>query len=146
MTIVIPLRHTYSHYFYPLMRLTFPKEEKLKSEKQIQEVFTKGSSITVFPIKLLFLKTEEKISNFQVGFTVPKRNFRGAVQRNRLKRLLREAYRVNKPRFFNKTQGSYAFMFLYLGKEMASFQDLEVKMREVLDKFVIRVADEKVNP
>jgi ribonuclease P protein component len=146
MTIVIPAPHAYSCYFYPLMRFTFPKEEKLKREKQIQEVFAKGSSITVFPLKVLYLKTENKISKFQVGFTVPKKNFRSAVKRNRVKRLLREAYRLNKHRIFNKTEGSYAFMFLYLGKELPSFKDLEVTMCKVLDKFLIRVADEKVDP
>ena len=146
MTIVIPPPHAYSCYFYPLMRFTFPKEEKLKREKQIREVFDKGAPITVFPLKLLYLKTEDKIFKFQAGFTVPKRNFRRAVERNRIKRLLREVYRLNKPHIFNKTEGSYAFMFLYLGKELPAFHDLEETMRKLLNKFISRVDDEKVDP
>ncbi len=145
MTIVIPAPHAYSCYFYPQMRFTLPKEEKLKHEKQIREVFDKGSSITVFPLKLIFLRTENKISKFQVGFTVPKKNFRAAVQRNRIKRLLREAYRLNKHRIFNKSEGSYALMFLYLGKEMTSFQDVEATLRKVFDKFLTRMDDEKAD-
>lgn len=146
MTIVIPAPQAYSCYFYRLMRFTFPKEEKLKHEKQIQEVFTKGSSITVFPLKLLYLKSGNKISKFQVGFTAPKKNFKSAVARNRVKRLMRESYRLNKHLIFNKTEGNYAFMFLYLGKEMPSLNDVEGAIHKIFDKFLIREADEKVDP
>ncbi|MBT8281346.1 MAG: ribonuclease P protein component [Muriicola sp.] len=127
------------------MKFTFPKEEKLKHEKQIQEVFAKGSSVTVFPIKLLYLKLEKDDCGFKAGFSVPKRNFKSAVARNRGKRLLREAYRLNKHRIFNKTEGSYALMFLYLGKELSSFPDVEKNMRSVLSKFLSREANEKVD-
>ncbi|GGD50300.1 ribonuclease P protein component [Muriicola marianensis] len=146
MTIIIPVSHAISHYFYPLMRFTFPKEEKLKREKQIREVFDKGTSVTVFPLKMIYLRTENKISKFQVGFTVPKKNFRKAVERNRMKRLLRESYRLNKHLIFNRTEGSYAFMFLYLGKEMTSLQDVETAMCKVFDKFLKRIDDGKVDP
>ncbi|QBA65673.1 ribonuclease P protein component [Muriicola soli] len=127
------------------MRSTFPKEEKLKHQKQIQEVFAKGSSVTVFPLKLLYLKWERGDSNFKAGFSVPKRNFKSAVERNRLKRLLREAYRLNKHGIFNKTEGNYALMFLYLGKELPSFPDVERNMRSVLSKFLSREANEKAD-
>lgn len=146
MTIIIPVPHAYSCYFCLLMRFAFPKEEKLKSEKQIQEVFSKGTSITVFPLKLIYLKSENKEFRYRAGFTVPKKNFREAVKRNRIKRLLREAYRLNKHLIFNKTEGNYALMFLYLGKEMSSFQVVEGTMRKVLDKFLTRIIDEKVDP
>lgn len=143
MTIIIPVAQAYSCYFCLLMKFTFPKEEKLKHEKQIQEVFTKGSSITVFPLKLLYLKTENKATGIKVGFSVPKRNFKSAVARNRVKRLLREGYRLNKHSFFNKTEGNYALMFLYLGKEMPSFYVIEKKMQSIFDKFLTREANEK---
>jgi ribonuclease P protein component len=127
------------------MRFRFPKVEKLKHEKQIQELFEKGDSITSFPLKLIYLASDNKRARFCVGFTVPKRNFKSAVQRNRIKRLLREGYRLNKHLIFNKTEGSYAFIFLYLGKEIPSFQEVEDHIITILNKFIIRETHEEVD-
>jgi len=66
---------------------------------------------------------------------VPKRNFKSAVKRNRIKRLLREVYRLNKALVFNNTNNDFAFLFLYLGKDMPSFDTLNHKMKVLLKKF-----------
>ena len=73
------------------MRETFGKREKLKRQKQIQQLFAEGKSMSVFPIKLVYLQTDhESTSKIVAGVSVSKRNFKKAVKRNRIKRLLRE--------------------------------------------------------
>jgi len=125
------------------MSSRFPKKEKLKSEILIRRVFEDGKSISSYPLKLIYLPInghpEVKI---QCGVTAPKRNFKSAVKRNRIKRLLRESYRLNKENIFNNIEGSYAFVFLYLGKEMPEYEDVEKHMKVILKQFLIKVSNE----
>lgn len=125
------------------MGRTFPKKEKLKSRKLIERLFAEGTSIKVRNVKLLFLEAElPKDVPFQVGVTVPKKNFKSAVKRNRIKRLLRESYRLNKPRLFNNSKGNFAFLFLYLGKDMPDYHSIEQNVQAILQKFLKEKNDE----
>ena len=119
------------------MNFLYPKTEKLKSRKLIDRLFAEGEAVTKYPIKLIYLKTElpEDVS-IQAGVAVPKKSFKGAVKRNRIKRLLREAYRLNKHLVFNNSESSFAFLFLYLGKEMPNFVDIERNLQALLAKFL----------
>lgn len=119
------------------MDYTYPKNEKLKSRKLIDRLFVEGQSVSNYPIKLIYLNTElpEDVI-IQAGVAVPKKNFKSAVKRNRIKRLLREAYRLNKPSGFNNSEATFAFLFLYLGKEMPVYPDIERNMVRVLAKFL----------
>ncbi|TVZ16123.1 ribonuclease P protein component [Maribacter sp. MAR_2009_72] len=121
------------------MDQTFGKKEKLKSKVLITKLFDKGKGISSFPLKLIYLPVTNHTVSFKTGVTVSKRNFKSAVDRNRIKRLLREAYRRNKALVFNNTEGNYAFLFLYLGKEMPSFEQLDHKMKLVLNKFKLQI-------
>ncbi len=113
------------------------RKEKLKSKKLFGRLFEEGKSLSGFPLKLIFVKTDQPINTvFQVGVTVPKKNFKGAVKRNRIKRLLREAYRRNKPIIFNNTQSGYALLFIYLGHEMPAFHNVERQIKFLLTKFL----------
>jgi len=126
------------------MNFSFPQKEKLKSKKLIEQLFEEGQSISNFPLKLIYLKTVfDDNSKVKTGVIAPKKSFKKAVHRNRIKRLLREAYRLNKPLVFNNIEGSFAFMILYLGKEMPHYQIVEEKMKGLLKKFVKNHADEK---
>lgn len=119
------------------MRFTFGKQEKLKSRKLIEKLFTEGSSVKKFPVRLVFLQTEHT-SDFpvQVGFSVPKRNFKKAVDRNRIKRLLREAYRLQKNSLYEQLQQPYIFMFTFIGKKDPTYLEAEQKIQEVLALFM----------
>jgi len=79
---------------------------------------------------------------FQVGVTVPKKNFKSAVKRNQIKRLLRESYRTNKPLLFNNSKANFAFLFLYLGKEIPKYREIESDMKAILQKFLKQMNDE----
>jgi len=78
-------------------KYTFHKEERLSKDKLIQELFDKGSSFYLFPFKVFFMPNpDEAVSFHQVVISVSKRNFKRAVDRNLIKRRIREAYRLNK--------------------------------------------------
>lgn len=81
-------------------RLTLGADERLKREKDLETLFRQGKAFSVFPLKLIWLLTapragEEKVC-VKAAFTAPKKKFRKAVQRNRVKRLLRESWRLQK--------------------------------------------------
>jgi ribonuclease P protein component len=125
------------------MAFTFPKKERLKSKKLFDRLFAEGKGIKAGSLKLLYLKTElpEDVL-FQVGVAVPKKNFRSAVKRNRIKRLMRENYRLNKHLIFNNSEGAFAFLFLYLGKEMPDYGTIERSIQTLLQKFIKESNDE----
>lgn len=116
------------------MRYTFSKGEKLKSRKQIGHLFDEGATIKEFPIRLKYLKLSEKEAPVKVAFSVPKRTFKLAVDRIRIKRLLREIYRKNKHIIINELDGEYVLMFLYLDKQEWKQGALEEKMILILNK------------
>jgi len=125
------------------MSSKFPKKEKLKSEILIRSIFEEGKSITSYPLKLIYLEIKDPTrAKIQCGVTVPKRNFKSAVKRNRIKRLLRESYRLNKEQIFNNIEGSFAFLFLYIGKEIPGYEEVEKHMRVILQKFLKKVTNE----
>ncbi|WP_033959489.1 ribonuclease P protein component [Psychroserpens jangbogonensis] len=123
------------------MSFSYPKKEKLKSQKLIEQLFSEGKSVSAFPLRMVYLKTEfEDDVQFKTGVSTSKRNFKNAVDRNRIKRLLREAYRLNKTAYFNNISGSYALMILYIGKDGTDFDSVETKMKQLLDAFSEKVS------
>jgi ribonuclease P protein component len=122
------------------MQQTFKKQEKLKKSKLIEQLFTQGKSVTVFPIKLIFLEIDhDSPYKIQAGVTVSKRNFKNAVDRNKIKRLLREVYRKNKFMIYDsENTKKHIFMFIYLGKTEFEYHVLEDKMKSLLQKFILK--------
>lgn len=118
------------------MRFSYSKKDKLKSKKLIEQLFTDGKAITAYPLRLVYLKTDfEDGSQLKTGVSVSKRLHKTAVSRNRIKRFLREAYRLNKPLYFNNSSASYAFMILYLSKDGTTFDKLNTSMKLLFEKF-----------
>jgi len=115
------------------MKLTLGKLERLKSRKLIEKLFAEGKSVKKFPLRMVFLQTSHT-STFpmQAGFSVPKRNFKRAVDRNRLKRLLRETYRLRKEILYTKLEKPTICMISYIGKEEISFEEMYSKMTILL--------------
>ncbi|PTM11889.1 MAG: ribonuclease P protein component [Bacteroidetes bacterium] len=126
------------------MKATYSKIEKLKSKILIEKLFLEGKSIAAFPLRLVFLETEfEESVIAKCGVSVSKRHFKNAVDRNRVKRLIREAYRLNKNTFFNNITTQYAFMILYIGNDKPTFEQTNIAMNQLLEKFVKKVSDQK---
>ncbi len=129
------------------MKFTLGKPEKLKSRKLIASLFSEGKQIKAFPIKLLYLQTNHT-SNFpiQVAFSVPKRNFKKAVYRNRIKRLLREVYRKEKPALYSKVQKPYIFMIIFMGDKMPEYDQLEKAIKKLLNGFIEKIKQDEDSP
>ena len=118
------------------MRYTYGNKDKLKSKKTIELLFSKGQAITVFPLKLIYMPIGHKDGSvIKAGVSVSKRLHKKAFVRNRIKRLLREAYRLNKPKYFNNSETPYALMFLYIGKDVPDFEGIKQNMALLLSKF-----------
>ena len=119
------------------MSFKFGKPEKVKSKKLIGQLFKEGDQITAFPLKLFYLpvKTEQDVK-IKVAVSVPKKNFKSAVQRNKIKRLMRESCRLNKHLIFNNIEGNFAFLILYLGKELPNYRGVEDSLKGIFRKLV----------
>ena len=115
-----------------LRRHTFPKEEHLCRKKLIEELFSKqGSSFGVYPLRIVWIKSEmPTTAPPQVLISVSKRTFKRAVDRNRLKRLIREAYRLNKYRLTEQPEGHPIALLgiIFTGKEKSSLALVEKKL------------------
>jgi len=123
---------------------SFNKKEKLKSRKLLDQLFTKGKSVSVFPVKVFYLPlASEADEPVQAGVGVSGRNFSKATDRNRIKRLLREAYRLNKSilhEALTADQKKIAVFILYLGKEKPELTALNEAMPLVLNKLITAIA------
>ncbi len=119
------------------MQFTFNKNEKLKSKKLIEQLFVNGKSVSDYPLQLIFLKIDHDGEYpIKAGVSVSKRKFKSAVKRNKIKRLLREAYRMNKHLIYENCTDKYIFMFLYVDENEQNYVFIEEKMINLLQKFL----------
>ena len=114
------------------------KSERLKSRKQIDALFEAGKKITHFPFRLLY-RAEEGVGELKAGFTVSSKNFPRAVDRNRIKRLCREAYRQQKKELETrvlKNKAPLHLFFIYTGKKIISYRETFSGLGELLNKLI----------
>ncbi|MFT4698250.1 MAG: ribonuclease P protein component [Flavobacteriaceae bacterium] len=115
------------------MNFKFPSSERLKSKKAIELLFTEGKSVKSYPVKIFYLPSET-IENTQATFAVPKRNFKSAVDRNRIKRQLKEVYRLHKQLLITNKEQKVTLLFLYLSKDKLPYATIEKAMVSALNK------------
>jgi ribonuclease P protein component len=110
----------------------FPKSERLHSKVEIEELFSRGQQFSLYPLKIIYLLKEQEGPLFsnQVLFAVPKKRFKRAVDRNLLKRRIREAYRLNKDLLTRKGPEFYLLIgYIYIGREIEKYQVIEKKLK-----------------
>lgn len=123
----------------PVKQFSYNKKEKLKSRKRLEALFTAGTTFIVFPLKVFYQEVEVQDSILKTGVGTSRKNFRKAVERNRIKRLLREAYRIEKPGLLNYLQQNkkqIALFFLYIDKSLPEYNLLKEKMQQAIEKLI----------
>ena len=122
------------------MKQTFKKEERLSSKKSIAVLFAEGDSFFQYPFKVIFKKGQsEQAFPVQLLISVSKRNFKKAVDRNKIKRLIREAYRLNKHLLsdaLTDSKGSLLLAFIYTAKTIPEFKEVERKIILILQRLI----------
>ncbi|WP_262488019.1 ribonuclease P protein component [Chitinophaga niabensis] len=118
---------------------SFNKEEKLKSRKMIETLFRKGKAFSIFPYRVIFMPATLTSDKYpvQAGFSVSSRKFPHAVDRNRIKRLGRECYRLQKQGLYDALAGKstqMAVFFIYTDKKIADFPTLRDKFSVILER------------
>lgn len=115
----------------------FGKQDKLKSKKLIEDLFIQGKSVKKFPLKLVYLPLNQSEEiQLKTGVSVPKKLVKTAPKRNRIKRLMREVFRKNKYLVTNEITGTYAFMFIYISRDLTDYETLNKTMIKLLQNFV----------
>lgn len=118
-------------------RFGFGKKEKLKSRKRIEELFLNGKNFSVFPLRVTYQFSPSEETAVQVGVTAGKRYFKKAVDRNRIKRLIREAYRLQKHELaevLKQKQQRCSLFFMYVDKTIPSFPVVKDAMNKCLKR------------
>ena len=124
------------------MAFTYPKIEKLKSKKTIGLLFSEGQSVSKYPLRLVYAENSfENEELIKFGVSVSKKYFKNAVDRNRLKRILRECYRLNKNILSENIDKPMAMMFFYQSKEVLSYQEINEKTIRLFEKFAEKMKE-----
>ena len=115
------------------MQHGFPKNERLKSRTAFAKLFNEGKSVKQFPLRMVYVPwISDSTNGLQAGFSVSKKKFKRAVDRNHIKRHMREAYRLNRlalPEFNQKL----AVLFIYIHHQKSTFAEVEAAMKKCLE-------------
>lgn len=120
------------------------KEERLKSGPGIQELLKNGQTVSGFPLKIFWsAATADQKFPACMAVSVPKKKFRRAVDRNLMKRRIREAYRIHKYIIYGplkKSGVNMSLLILFLSDEFISFADLEVVLKKLLESIAKKLS------
>ena len=142
---------TFYFIIFVARQFTLGKGERLKSRKQIEQLFSEGKNFPLSPFRIYYLVTpviNNPPSNLQFGAGVSGKNFKKAVDRNRIKRLMREAYRLQKNELqetLTQKKLQLNVFFIYTSKELPLFSLVKEKVNVILNK-LIKVVNENNSP
>jgi len=127
---------------------SFAKSEHLCGEKRITRLFTQGDAFIAYPLRVVYLIEPKKdVEPASVMVSVPKKRFKRAVKRNRLKRLMRESYRLNKHELIeilNEKQLQIHVAFNYVSDDVLDFVAVEKKMKIAIQRLIDKI--QTINP
>lgn len=127
------------------MSFSYPKKHKLKSKTSIDLLFSKGKSISKYPLRLVYAVADEKHMGgemMKMGVSVSKKYFKNAVDRNYFKRILRETYRLNQHLLREHLDQPYNFMFFYQTKDRLTYAEIEQKTVQLFEKWVLEIKNQ----
>jgi ribonuclease P protein component len=118
-------------------RYTFNKAERISIQREIDRLFSHGNAFTSYPLRIVYLQQKPfSGATVSVLFSAPKKKIKRAVKRNRVKRLIREAYRLNKSsliRHCREKESGLLIAFLYIGNESCRWNEVEAAVRKSLE-------------
>ena len=123
-------------------QFTLGKNERLKSRKQIEQLFNAGQRFNLSPFRIFysFLNETKTINtSLQAGFAASSRNFKTAVDRNRIKRLTKEAWRLQKNELkeqLRQQNKSLNVFFIYTGKELPAYTEVYASIKKIVAKLL----------
>ncbi len=115
---------------------TLKKEERVSGKKDIDRLFAEGESFLSYPLRVVYLLEKSEDPKAAILVNVSKKKFKQATKRNRLKRLMRESYRLNKMELLDISKSSQTTLFvafLYIAHEMKTYQEVEKGMKKALN-------------
>jgi len=118
---------------------SFKRSERLTSSKSISLLFKEGSSVSAYPVRILFLTRDKGEHPLSIAISVPKRLYKRAVDRNLLKRRIREAFRLNKSHFYVRLlqmDVSVNLVIQYQHKEILDYKTIESGVLKGLEKML----------
>ena len=118
---------------------SFGKEERICSLKAIEALFASGERFSAYPLFVVYRQAENSEGRTSVLFSVSKKRFKRAVDRNRVKRLMRESYRLNKPAFFPSLEEKGVVLhiaFVYVDNTLPEYRQVEAGMKKAMEKIM----------
>lgn len=128
------------------MSFTYPKKHKLKSKTSIDLLFSKGKSVSKYPLRLVYAVANEQQMDgelMKMGVSVSKKYFKHAVDRNYFKRILRETYRLNQHLLREHLNEPYIFMFFYQTKDRLKYEEIEQKTIHLFEKWALEIKNQQ---
>ena len=118
---------------------SFTKAERISFQKEIDLLFHEGTSFSVYPLRVVYVEKQPSSGvPVSILISVPKKRLKRAVKRNRVKRLIRETYRLNKNALWESLHLSgkgLLLAFVYISNEVCNFSTLETSMKKIMTKF-----------
>lgn len=127
-------------------RHTYHRSERLKSKKVIAELFETGRSTSVYPVRAQYRIRVSEEPSCQVTAVVSKRHFKNAVDRNRIKRQLREAYRLQKHVLLDYASAHHLdihIVWIYLSKKHDSWDRIQAAVSQIMEHIIDRYSSSK---
>jgi ribonuclease P protein component len=127
---------------------TFPKQERLHRQKQIELLFASGKSLMAFPLRIQYmLIPESETTPAQTLFSVPKKRFKRAVKRNLIRRRMKEAFRLTKHELYKHVpeQSQLILAIIYLENSILTYKNIHNAMVKAMGKLVLNLSNADKN-